>query len=57
MTDFIVPNMSEFDVTCHTETCENAEIVIRVTAFTDNTFIMCGPCSIQIEDVTLVANN
>ncbi len=46
--------ISEFDVTCHTAGCENAEIVIRVSAVTDSPNVYCGPCGIQIEDVVSV---
>lgn len=45
---------ADFDVTCHTEGCENSEIVIRVSAAVDNTYVVCGPCGIQIEDVIAV---
>jgi hypothetical protein len=51
MTDFIAPNILEFDVTCHTAGCENAEIAIRVSAVADSPHVQCGPCGIQIEDV------
>ena len=43
--------MTEFDVTCHTEECENSEIVIRVSAVANAPYVVCGPCGIQIEDV------
>ena len=42
---------AEFDVTCHTAECENADIVIRVSAVADAPNVICGPCGIQIEDV------
>lgn len=45
---------AEFDVTCHTAECENAEITIRVSAVVDAPYVVCGPCSIQIEDVILI---
>ena len=51
MDNFIIPEMAEFDVTCHTTECENAEITIRVNAVADAPFVVCGPCGIQIEDV------
>ena len=43
--------LSEFDVTCHSADCENADITIRVNAVADAPYVVCGPCSIQIEDV------
>ena len=43
--------LSEFDVTCHTAGCENAEIAIRVKAVAEELNVFCGPCGIQIEDV------
>lgn len=42
---------AEFDVTCHTENCENAEIIIRVNAVAESPNVQCGPCGIKIEDV------
>lgn len=42
---------ADFDVTCHTEGCENAEIVIRVSATAEAPNVVCGPCGIKIEDV------
>jgi hypothetical protein len=42
---------AEFDVTCHSADCENAEITIRVNAVADAPNVVCGPCGIQIEDV------
>lgn len=52
MDDLVFPDKADFDVTCHTEGCENAEIVIRVSAVADSPHVVCGPCGIQIEDVT-----
>ena len=46
--------LAEFDVTCHSAECENAEIVIRVSALVDAPYVLCGPCGIQIEDVVSV---
>lgn len=45
---------AEFDVTCHSIDCENANITIRVNAVADNPFVICGPCGNQIEDVVPV---
>jgi hypothetical protein len=44
--------LASFDVTCHTAECENSEITIRVSAVADAPYVVCGPCGIQIEDVT-----
>jgi hypothetical protein len=52
--NFVFPDKAEFDVTCHTAGCENAEITIRVSAVADAPHVVCGPCGIQIEDVNLV---
>jgi hypothetical protein len=43
--------MAEYNVTCHTAECENAEITILVSAVADAPYVVCGPCGIQIEDV------
>jgi hypothetical protein len=51
MDNFEIPELAEFDVTCHTVECENSEITIRVSAVADAPIVQCGPCSIQIEDV------
>ncbi len=44
----------EFDVTCHTDGCENAGITLRVLADPENTNVSCGPCGQRIADVTPV---
>ena len=54
MDDLVLPDMSDFDVTCHTSGCENSEITIRVNAVADTPNVICGPCGIQIEDVISV---
>ena len=45
---------AEFDVTCHNAGCENSEITIRINAVADAPHVVCGPCSIQVEDVVSV---
>lgn len=45
---------TEFNVTCHSAGCENADITIRVNAVADNPYVVCGPCGNQIEDVAPV---
>ena len=57
MDNFKMPEMTEFDVTCHSAECENAGITIRVYASLNEPHVVCGPCGIQIEDVIPVANN
>ncbi len=37
------------NVTCHTDGCENKDIVIPFEDPAD--IVICGPCGIQIEDV------
>jgi len=49
--NFEMPEMAEFDVTCHSAGCENSEITIRVNAVAELPVVQCGPCGIQIEDV------
>ena len=51
MDNFEMPEMAEFDVTCHSAGCENSDITIRVSAVADSPYVVCGPCGIQIEDV------
>jgi hypothetical protein len=51
MSEVVFPEMAEFDVTCHSAGCENADITIRVSAAMDSPYVICGPCSVQIEDV------
>ena len=51
MDNFEIPEMAEFDVTCHSAECENTGITIRVHASVEAPHIVCGPCGIQIEDV------
>jgi hypothetical protein len=45
---------SEYNVTCHTEGCQNAEITLLITAPTVEPYILCGVCGIEITDVVLV---
>lgn len=42
---------AQFNVTCHTEGCENSEITILITTLKDNPHVTCGPCGVQIQDV------
>ena len=51
MDNFIIPEMAEFNVACHTNDCENKDITVLVNSVKDNPIIICGPCGIQIEDV------
>jgi hypothetical protein len=44
---------SEYNVTCHTVGCENAEITILISAPTESPYIVCGVCGIEITDVVL----
>ena len=44
---------SEYEVTCHTVGCENAEITLLITAPTESPYIVCGVCGIEITDVVL----
>ena len=40
---------------CHSENCENKDLEIYLTIAKDYPSV-CGPCGIQIEDVTLVGS-
>lgn len=44
----------DYDVVCHVESCENCDIVIRISAPSENVSFLCGPCSTQIADVRVV---
>lgn len=48
--------LAQFNVTCQTEGCENADITIEVSAVADNPYVVCGPCGVQIEDVIPVGS-
>jgi hypothetical protein len=41
----------QFDVTCHTEGCENAELSIEIPSYDQQPTVICGACSQQITDV------
>lgn len=43
----------QFNVTCHTEGCENADIVIEISSFDEVPTVVCGPCAVQITDVVV----
>ena len=54
MDNFIFPEISEFNVTCHIDGCENKDITILINAVKDNPIVICGPCDTIIEDITAV---
>lgn len=41
----------KFNVACHTEGCENAEIVIEIPSYDEVPIVICGACSNSITDV------
>ena len=41
----------DHDVTCHTDDCENLDIVIRIPAVQGSPIVICGACGNNIEDV------
>lgn len=41
----------QFNVICHTEGCENAEIVIEIPSYDEVPVVVCGPCLKPITDV------
>jgi len=45
---------SEYNVTCHTVGCENADITLLISAPTNDPYIICGVCGIEITDVVEV---
>ncbi|QDH93437.1 hypothetical protein PBI_ARROYO_20 [Microbacterium phage Arroyo] len=40
-----------WNVTCHTDGCENAGIPILILATQDPPLVVCGPCGAQITDL------
>jgi hypothetical protein len=40
-----------FNVTCHTEGCENAEISIEISSYDEQPTVICGPCAQPIIDI------
>ena len=48
MEDFV---FADFNATCHTAECENADITICISAVVDAPYVVCGPCGQHIEDV------
>lgn len=38
-------------VACHTEGCENADIVIEISSYDAAPTVFCGVCALQITDV------
>lgn len=42
--------------TCHTEGCENENIVIESTTTDENIIVICGPCGTQLEDVVFITD-
>lgn len=54
MDEIIFSEMSQYDVTCHTDECENSEYTIRLSAAKNNPYVICGACSQIIQDVVEV---
>ena len=44
----------DYDVTCRTTGCTNEGITLRVPADPEQPLIACGPCGLQITEVTPV---
>jgi hypothetical protein len=42
----------QYIATCTTGDCENAGISIEVSATENDPYVICGPCSTQITDLT-----
>lgn len=47
--------MFKFNVICHTENCENAEISIEIMTEDAEPIVICGACAQQITDITPIA--
>lgn len=45
-----------FDVTCHTEGCENENIVIDIQTPEEQPIVICGPCGIEITDIAPIVD-
>lgn len=43
----------DFNVTCHTEGCENLDIVIEISSYDAVPHVICGPCAQEITDVVV----
>jgi hypothetical protein len=41
----------QFNVACHTEGCENFDIVIEIPSYDEVPTVICGACSQSITDV------
>jgi hypothetical protein len=50
------PPVSPYDVTCHTEGCENKGITLRVMGDAATPIVLCGPCREYIIDVVPVSD-
>lgn len=40
-----------FDVTCHNDECQSAEIVITIETPEEEPIVICGPCGVEITDI------
>ena len=41
----------QFNVACHTEGCENLDIVIEIPSYDQEPTVICGPCGNVITDI------
>ena len=39
-----------YGLTCHTEGCQNCDILITMNAPSENPYFVCGPCCNEITD-------
>ena len=49
----LLANSKNYNATCRTSKCDNADITILVLATVENTHVVCGACSVQITDLVL----
>ena len=49
-----MPPRAAYAVECTTQGCENANIVIEVTAAATDPQVQCGPCGQMITNITAV---
>jgi hypothetical protein len=42
--------MIDYNLTCHTEGCQNCDIPIILNAPAENVYFVCGPCCNEITD-------
>lgn len=54
MTENTEPEYSLYEVVCESADCENNGYVLQVIANSTDPIVICGPCGIRIESVSLI---